>query len=177
MVRRSSQHIVSSSPATGTACRALKADREACNSPTRAALLCRANWSLVLSYELPKKSSMRTEITASGFHHFLQAHTAKPHNILFPPNTGNKHPVCTKPMHASTHAHRQPCTCKHTSYHLTESPAAYPSPNRSMYCREDVLASVGQVHTVLWGQGRKMRRKTPQTQLSPLLPLYLFQDW
>lgn len=76
-------------------------------------------------------------------------------------------------MHTGNHA-----LANIHSHHLTESPAAYPSPNRSMYCRKDALASVGQVHAVLWGQGGKMStKKAFKTQLSPLLPICLLQDW
>lgn len=60
-------------------------------------------------------------------------------------------------MHTGNHA-----LANVRSHHPTECPAAYPSSNRSTYCREDALAAVGQVHAVLRGQAGKMSRKNPQ---------------
>lgn len=60
-------------------------------------------------------------------------------------------------MHTGNHA-----LANVRSHHSTECPAAYPSSNRSTYCREDALAAVGQVHAVLRGQVGKMSRKNPQ---------------
>lgn len=118
--------------------------------------------SLVLSYEFPKKPSMprlRSQLLDPTI--FCKHTQPSPTMSSSPPILVTNTQVHTKPMHVSTHAHRQPCTCKRT-LPPSECPAAYPSSNRSTYCREDALAAVGQVHAVLRGQAEKMSRKNPQ---------------
>lgn len=57
-------------------------------------------------------------------------------------------------MHTGNHANVH-------SHHLSPL-QLIPAPTEAMYCMEDALASVGQIHAVLWGKGGKMSRKTPQ---------------
>lgn len=142
---------VSSSPATGTACSVAEAAREAHNSPTRVALLCRAN-ALHGPLNSPKShlcQRQRSQLPDPS----ISTHT-QTHLCPLPPQYCLRMPTCIpKPcmlalMHIGNHA-----LVNIHSHHLIKSPAAYPSPNRSTYCREDASASAGQASAVLWGQG------------------------
>lgn len=104
---------------------------------------------------------------------------AQPMPPSLPKLVTNTH-VHTKTMHVSTHAHRKPCTCKHTLPPSDLIPCSLSQPQKKHIQQGRCFSSCGPSQcSVEWaGVKKEFKKKKKKTgQLSPLLPICLLQDW